>query len=191
MRFEWPQATIDWFPDFLSAEEAKTLFERLERETPWQGGTIKLFGKTHAIPRLECYYSQNGESYSYSGRNLSVFPLPDYLKTLLDRVQRVSDQAFNAVLLNYYRNERDSNGWHADDEKELGLNPVIASVSLGATRVFQCKHKTQALRKNLELTHGSLLIMGGEMQHYWKHQIAKSPQVLGPRINLTFRTIYQ
>lgn len=191
MRFEWPQATIDWFPDFLSAEEAQTLFERLERETPWQGGTIKLFGKTHAIPRLECYYSQDGESYSYSGRNLSVLPLPDYLKTLLDRVQRVSDQAFNAVLLNYYRNERDSNGWHADDEKELGLNPVIASVSLGATRVFQCKHKIQALRKNLELTNGSLLIMGGEMQHYWKHQIAKSPQVLGPRINLTFRTIYQ
>jgi alkylated DNA repair dioxygenase AlkB len=189
MRFEWPQATIDWFPDFLTAEETQNLFSILEHQTPWQGGSIHLFGKTHAIPRLECYYSIDGKTYGYSGRAMEVLPLPDYLMPILKRVELASKNQYNAVLLNYYRNERDSNGWHADDEKELGVNPVIASLSLGETRIFQCKHKTLPLRKNLELTSGSLLIMGGEMQHHWKHQIAKSTKPLGPRINLTFRLI--
>jgi alkylated DNA repair dioxygenase AlkB len=189
MKFEWPQAELYWYPDFLSPEESSSLFQKLHSETNWRSGEIKLFGKTHAIPRLECYYAKDGLQYGYSGRQLELDPIPEYLLPLLKRVESQSGASFNAVLLNYYRNERDSNGWHADNEKELGINPVIASLSLGETRIFQCKHKTLPLRKNLELTSGSLLIMAGEMQHHWKHQIAKSSKQIGPRINLTFRKI--
>lgn len=189
MTLSWPNATLEWIPDFLSEVEAQQLFDLLVRETPWKGGTIQLFGKTHEIPRRECYYSLHGESYGYSGRALNVEQLPNYLTELHQRICRQANHDFNAVLLNWYRNERDSNGWHADNEKELGTNPVIASLSLGETRVFQCKHTTLGIKKNLELTNGGLLIMKGEMQHYWKHQIAKSTKPMQGRINLTFRKI--
>ena len=189
MKFEWPQAELYWYPDFLSPQESVSLFQKLKTETNWHGGEIKLFGKTHPIPRLECYYAKDGLQYSYSGRQLELEPIPEYLLPLLNRVESHSKATFNAILLNYYRNEHDSNGWHADNERELGTNPLIASLSLGATRTFHCKHTVLKLTKKLELSSGSLLVMAGEMQHHWKHQIAKSTQVIGPRINLTFRKI--
>ena len=105
-------------------------------------------------------------------------------------VESVSDTTFTSVLLNYYRDRKDSNGWHADNEKELGTNPVIASVSFGAERIFQLKHNTDKdQKKNILLEHGSLLIMKGTTQHFWKHQIPKTSKPIGARINLTFRII--
>ena len=189
MKFEWPQAELYWYPDFLSPEESSTMFQKLLSETNWRSGEIKLFGKTHSIPRLECYYAKDGLHYGYSGRKLELEPIPEYLLPLLERVESKSGATFNALLLNYYRNENDSNGWHADNERELGPNPVIASLSLGAMRTFHCKHSALKLTKKLELSSGSLLVMAGEMQHNWKHQIAKSSKPIGPRINLTFRKI--
>ncbi len=189
MTLSWPNAELEYFADFIPSEEANRLYDELLNHTNWIGGTIQLFGKTHEIPRRECFYSTNGESYSYSGRTLNVEQLPDYLTQLHERICMQADHDFNAVLLNWYRDHRDSNGWHADNEKELGTNPVIASLSLGATRIFQCKHSELGIKKNLELTSGSLLIMKGEMQHHWKHQIAKSTKEISGRINLTFRKI--
>ena len=114
-------------------------------------------------------------------------------KSLLDIEQKLeayTNETFTTVLLNLYRDGQDSNGWHADNEKELGVNPVIASVSLGASRFFHLKHNTDKSQKlKLELTHGSLLLMEGTTQHFWKHQIAKTAKAVAPRINLTFRKV--
>ena len=124
--------------------------------------------------------------------NITMYPHP-MTKSLLDLIHKISDvntSDFNAVLLNLYRNKKDSNGWHADNEKELGKNPVIASISLGEERYFHLKHRTlKDQRLKIKLKHGSLLIMGGEMQHYWLHQIPKTTKIISPRINLTFRKI--
>ena len=112
------------------------------------------------------------------------------LQKIKTEVEKVAETNFSTVLLNYYRDGKDSNGWHADDEKELGLNPIIASVSFGAERVFQLKHKTDTLqKKSINLQHGSLLLMKGTTQHFWKHQIPKTAKPIGSRINLTFRLI--
>jgi alkylated DNA repair dioxygenase AlkB len=106
------------------------------------------------------------------------------------KIEAYTDETFTTVLLNLYRDGQDSNGWHADNEKELGVNPVIASVSLGASRFFHLKHNTDTSQKlKLELTHGSLLLMEGATQHFWKHQIAKTAKAVAPRINLTFRKV--
>ena len=121
-----------------------------------------------------------------------MHPLP-MTKSLLDLIQKINDvyeHGFNAVLLNLYRDGKDSNGWHADNEAELGQNPVIASISLGEERYFHLKHRTQKeQRLKIKLKHGSLLVMGGTMQHHWLHQIPKTTKIISPRINLTFRKI--
>ena len=117
-------------------------------------------------------------------------PMTNTLLGLIEQIKLFDDNEFNAVLLNLYRDGKDSNGWHADNEKELGKNPVIASISLGEERFFHLKHRTQKeQRLKIALKHGSLLIMGGEMQHYWLHQIPKTAKKIAPRINLTFRNI--
>jgi alkylated DNA repair dioxygenase AlkB len=151
-----------------------------------------MFGKLLAQPRLTAWYGSAGTNYSYSGLNLVPEPFSKELLTLKAKIEQVGSTQFNSVLLNLYRNENDSMGWHADDEKELGINPIIASLSLGQTRKFQVKHKlTKNLNLNLLLTHGSLLLMRGEMQHYWQHAIPKSKNSCDQRINLTFRNILE
>ena len=111
------------------------------------------------------------------------------LSEIKKKVEKISESSFNACLANLYRDGKDSNGWHADNEKELGKNPIIASLSFGATRTFKLKHLQTNEKIDIELTTGSLLIMGGEMQHYWKHQIPKTKKFKAPRINLTFRKL--
>ena len=139
---------------------------------------------------MTAWYGDAGKTYCYSGITVEPIPWTPLLLSIKTRVEAVANTTFNSVLLNYYRGEQDSVSWHSDDEPELGQNPVIASVSFGATRKFQFKHKTNPdLRAAIDLTPGSLLIMAGATQHFWKHQIPKTTKPVGARINLTFRVI--
>lgn len=148
-------------------------------------------GKTVPIPRLQCWMGDPQARYGYSGMRLKPGPWQQPVSAIRARVRQLTGQEFNSVLLNYYRDGQDSVAWHADDEPELGPEPVIASVSFGAERVFQLKHKfrSDAPRHRLILSSGSLILMDRTLQNKWLHQIPKSKSVTSPRINLTFRTI--
>lgn len=182
---------IEYFNEFLSENEQNSLFHSLYEDTPWQQGEIRIFGKLVKTPRLEAFYALEGLNYSYSGQQLKVHEFTPLLLNLKERIEAISDDSYNSVLINLYRDGSDSNGWHADNEKELGLNPTIASLSLGSERRFDLRHNTSSKKIMLPLNSGSLLIMGGELQHNWKHQIAKSKRITQARINLTFRRIIQ
>lgn len=187
---ELPDAEIQYFPSFLDNTTANNYFEKLRKNVPWQQDDIKVFGKTYAQPRLTALYANNEKAYSYSNITMHPHLFSDELKELLKKVENISSIRFTTCLLNLYRNGKDSNGWHADDEKELGLNPPIASISLGAPRFFHLKHKSKKdLKQKILLEHGSLLLMTGPTQHFWKHQIPKTAKPIGERINLTFRII--
>ena len=168
-------------------------FERLLAETPWREESITVYGKTHKQPRLMAWYGDPSARYTYSGLTSVPLPWSDSLLTLKERVETISDARFNSVLLNLYRNERDSMGLHADDEPELGPEPTIASLSLGEERTLYFQHNRRGAAKNinLKLPSGSLLLMRGATQANWKHGIRKLSRACGPRINLTFRWIYQ
>jgi len=175
---------------FLDILQADALFEDFISSLPFHQGTIKLFGKTHSIPRLEAFFASEKRIYSYSGVDLQTHDFTKELLVLKEQIEKICGEKFNCVLVNPYRNGQDSNGWHADDELALGKNPIIASLSLGATRRFDLKHNLTKEKISYDLTSGSLLVMKGAIQHYWKHQIAKNKKVNDPRINLTFRYIY-
>lgn len=189
MKWDLPNAQLYFDQHFIDPLEADRLYHHFVEHTPWEHLPFRIFGKTVNTPRLEAYFATEGERYSYSGKTLIVQPFDELLLQLKQRIEQIANAEFNAVLINYYRDGNDSNGWHADDEKELGKNPVIASLSLGTTRRFDFKHNTLLEKHQLDLTSGSLLIMSGEMQHHWKHQIAKTKRVQSGRINLTFRKI--
>ena len=181
---------IHVIPNFIEIEESNTIFNTLLKETPWQHDEIVVFGKKHLQPRLTALYGDKKTSLSYSNIKMLPHNWTPLLQNLKQKVETFCQTNFNVVLLNYYRNEGDGNGWHSDNENELGKNPTIASLSFGASRVFQMKHKEdKLLKRNLILEHGSLLVMQGNTQEFWKHQIPKSSKAIGPRINLTFRTI--
>ncbi|MFN5148761.1 MAG: alpha-ketoglutarate-dependent dioxygenase AlkB family protein [Flavobacteriia bacterium] len=176
-------------PHFYSASESELVFEGLKQLPTWEQGTIKIFGKDHKTPRLESFHADKGLRYGYSGQRMRTHEFNDTLQSIRTKLCQESGFQFNSVLCNLYRNGSDSNGWHADNEHELGKDPIIASISFGATRRFDLKHALSGEKFSLELSHGSLLIMGGAIQHHWKHQIAKTKKVMHPRINLTFRLI--
>ncbi len=178
-------------PDFLTESESTNLFERLLESTSWNQDEIQIFGKWHKQPRLTAIYADKGVKYSYSGLTQKTAPWPDYLLPVKQKIESTAGADFNLVLLNYYRDGQDSMGWHSDDEKELGKNPCIASLSIGAARDFKFRPKKNIDAKPfiVNLSNGSLLIMIGETQEHWQHSIAKSKKVLAPRINLTFRRI--
>ncbi len=184
-----PDAEVIYFPLFFEKKEADSYFNALKKDIPWQQDNIKIFGKTHPQPRLTALFGNEGKSYSYSNINMQPQPWSLLLNTIKHKVESICETTFTTVLLNYYRDGKDSNGWHADNEKELGKNPLIASVSFGAARNFQLKHNSEKLKKNIVLEHGSLLLMKGKTQHYWKHQIPKTSKPTAERINLTFRFI--
>ena len=190
INFALPQAEIFYLPRFLDASASAVLFQHLMVETPWQHDSITVFGKTHPQPRLTAFYAADDLSYSYSNLTLKTFPWTEKLLNLKNKIEKIADAEFNCVLLNLYRDGKDSNGWHADNEKELGINPVIASLTLGSERYFHLKHIHDADQKcKIKLENGSLLVMKGSTQHFYKHQIPKTAQEIGPRINLTFRFI--
>lgn len=187
--FAVPNGTLLFDEGFLNQEEADLLFKHFEATLPFHQGTITLFGKTHAIPRLEAFFATENKTYSYSGKTLQTHPFTTELLNLKSKIEAISQEQFNCVLVNLYRNGQDSNGWHADNEPELGKNPVIASLSLGATRRFDLRHNLTNEKISFNLTNGSILLMKGEIQHYWKHQIAKTKKIDAARINLTFRML--
>ena len=185
-----PDAEISYVPDFLPPALANSYFEDLFHHTPWRQDPITIFGKTHPQPRLTSLHAHTLDSYSYSGIVMTPHPMTETLKLIENRIYQFSDASFTTVLLNLYRDGKDSNGWHADDESELGKNPVIASVSLGAPRFFHLRHNHDPKQRyKLLLEHGSLLLMEGATQHFWKHQVAKTAKKVDPRINLTFRKV--
>lgn len=183
-------AEIVYYPNFFDQTDANAIFEELKTTTNWQQDEITVFGKKHLQPRLTALFGNNGKSYSYSNIKMNPTPWTVLLEKIKLKIQSVVQTNFSTVLLNLYRSGQDSNGWHADDEKELGQNPVIASVSFGAPRFFYLQHKTnKSLKQKILLEHGSLLVMSGTTQHFWKHQIPKTTKQLDQRINLTFRLI--
>lgn len=185
-----PDAEIIYYPAFFNKEEADSIYAKLLNEIPWQQDQIRVFGKIHAQPRLTALFGNEGKPYSYSNIKMQPHPWNLLLQKIKSQIESISDTNFTTVLLNYYRDGKDSNGWHADNEKELGTNPVIASVSFGAERTFQLKHNSDKdQKKSIVLEHGNLLLMKGTTQHFWKHQIPKTAKPIGPRINLTFRVI--
>lgn len=185
-----PEASITYFPDFFNKIEADVIYSKLITEIPWQQDEITVFGKKYMQPRLTALFGNEGKPYSYSNIKMQPNPWNTLLQKIKSQVESVAGINFTTVLLNQYRDGKDSNGWHADNEKELGTNPVIASVSFGAARVFQLKHNSdKTLKQTIILEHGSLLLMKGTTQHRWKHQIPKTAKPVGKRINLTFRVI--
>ncbi len=185
-----PNAEVIYIPNFYNLQKADDYFEHLRREIEWQQDAIKIFGKVYPQPRLTALFATNDKPYSYSNITMMPKKLTIELKQIKTDIEAVCGHEFTTVLLNLYRTGADSNGWHADNEKELGKNPMIASLSFGATRLFHFKHRTiKEEHYKLHLDHGSLLIMKGEMQHFWLHQIPKTKKKVDERINLTFRTL--
>ena len=198
-------AELLFIESFFDKDEADYLQKELTENIAWQQGEIMMFGKKVLEPRLTAWYGDEGKVYTYSGKTQVPMLWNKPLLSIKNRIEQVTTPSvfltkttkyalipkqFNSVLLNYYRNGTDSMGFHSDDEKELGLNPTIASVNFGESRRFIFRRKDDKNEKfELLLTHGSLLIMSGEMQHYWQHAVPKEPKKTKPRINLTFRWI--
>ena len=183
-------AQLRYEPHFLTSDAADRLFKQLLTQVKWKEDHIRIFGKTYLQPRLTALFGEQGKSYTYSGIQMHPTPFTPELLDLKKKIEDLSGEHFTTCLLNLYRDGQDSNGWHADNEKELGNQPFIASVSLGATRAFHLKHREdKSLRFRMQLEHGSLLLMGGAMQESWLHQIPKTRKPVGKRINLTFRKI--
>jgi alkylated DNA repair dioxygenase AlkB len=179
-------ATYD--PYFLAPQRADHLYHSLLARIEWSQEFILMYGKRIPLPRLTAWYGDRDASYTYSGiANRPRVWTPE-LRSILDELLARTGVRFNSVLLNQYRTGNDSLSWHADDEKELGPDPVIASVSLGATRRFEFKHRDEQTIA-LDLQHGSLLLMSGALQHFWRHRVPKQRDTTSTRINLTFRVV--
>jgi alkylated DNA repair dioxygenase AlkB len=148
-----------------------------------------MYGKRINFPRLTAWYGDNDKPYSFSGITLNPLSWTKTLSEIKNRIEPKAGVSFNSVLLNLYRDGNDSISWHTDAEPELGKNPVIASVNFGETRNFQLRHIETKEKVEIELVHGSLLIMQGELQHFWQHQVPKTAKKIKDRINLTFRVI--
>ncbi|MDF5713986.1 MAG: alpha-ketoglutarate-dependent dioxygenase AlkB [Rhizonema sp. NSF051] len=177
---------VTYYPNFLTIEEANELYQHCE-QLEWQQNQIKIVGKIMSVPRLECFYGDKGCEYLYS-KSVLLKPLPwtEKLAQLRDRIITMTGYKFNIVLGNQYRNGQDSVGWHADNESSMGVEPAIASLSLGSVRKFQIK-PIGGKPTDFWLEHGSLLIMHPRCQSTHLHQVPKTKKMVSTRINLTFR----
>ena len=182
-------AQLSWLPCFYNAAESAALLQTLLLETPWRQDTLNFGGKMVAVPRLQAWYGER--RYGYSGLKLTPLPWTPVLDAIRSKITATTGLAFNSALVNYYRDGNDSVAWHSDNERELGPDPLIASLSLGAARRFELKHRTVKQSKvNLTLENGSLLLMGSGLQQHWLHQLPKDAGISAPRLNLTFRFIH-
>lgn len=186
-----PNGKITFYEGFFNLEESQTLMMHLIETIDWSQDEVVVYGKKHKIPRLNAWYGDEGKVMKYSGLTLEPKKWTPELMEIKTKIEQMTGFEFNSCLLNYYRDGQDGMGWHQDNEKELGINPVIASVTFGETRPFQLKHIHEKELKKIDipLSNGSLLIMADETQHFWKHQIPKTTRKLAERINLTFRKI--
>lgn len=184
-------ADLRFMQGFYATDEARRYFDILRQEAAWKQETIRLWDKDMLQPRLSAWYGDPGTHYTYSGKTFAPLPWLPALSVIRQDIERATGHRFNSVLLNLYRDERDSVGWHSDSEPEFGPEPVIASLSLGETRLFRLRHRRRKdlKRVDIALTDGSLLLMAGPTQRCWQHAIDKERQPCGPRINLTFRAI--
>lgn len=191
-----PGAEVALLPHWLAADEADALMDRLLADIPWESHRLRLFGREVASPRLSCWIGDPGATYTYSGSRFEPRVWPAALAGLRERIEQACGGHFDSVLANLYRDGNDSMGWHSDDEPELGPQPLIASLSLGAERRFRFRRRRvrgesvqagDALE--LRLPHGSLLRMAGDTQRLYRHDLPKMRAVVAPRINLTFRRI--
>ena len=192
IQYDLPDANVILYEGLFTQKESETLQKKLIEKIQWRQDKIRMFGKLIDQPRLTAFYGDVNKPYSYSGIIMTPLAWNEDLLQIKSRVEKFANSQFTSVLLNYYRNGKDSMGWHADDEKELGQNPIIGSVSFGESRMFQMRHKSRKeLKKvNIPLTNGSLLLMKGATQHFWQHQIPKTISQIESRLNLTFRTIF-
>ncbi len=176
---------------YFDTAEADRYFKELRNADHWRQETIQMYGKSTPIPRLTAWYGDPNQIYTYSGIRMSPLPWSEVMSELRKRVEKAAETIFNSALLNLYRDGRDSVAWHADDEPELGDQPVIGSVSLGATRRFQFGQPKDrpSVKHSIDLEHGDVLVMSGDVQQSWAHQVPKTKRPVGPRINLTFRRI--
>lgn len=181
---------IHLLSSFYQPAAADLLFDILSSELLWQQEEIVIFGKPVKVPRLVCWYGDPNAVYRYSGVEHRPLPWHRQLLLIKQRIESFCGVQFNSVLANLYRDGNDSMGWHADKEKELGRNPFIASLSLGGGRLFKLRHNKTKQALDLRLQHGDLLLMGGALQHYWRHCVPKTGKQSTPRINLTFRRVF-
>ena len=191
-QFDLPDAELHYRPQFFPKPTADRLLQELIEKIEWTQNKIRFYGKESLVPRLEAWYGDPGKSYAYSGIQMTPKPWTKELVKIKEAIEKEAGVPFNSVLINYYRDGKDRVAWHSDDEKELGQNPIIGSVSLGAERKFKLRHKKykeNGLKTEIILQHGSFLLMKGPTQHHWMHEIPRTAKPIGPRINLTFRII--
>lgn len=183
-------ADVLYFPGLIGEDDRARLFKDLRDEAAWKQDRLRIQGHEVDLPRLTAWHGDPGTAYGYSGIENQASPWTPRMQELLCLLSRHVDASFNSVLLNLYRNGKDSVSWHADDERELGVNPIIASVSLGASRKFSFKHRTDKNKRcDLVLGDGDLLVMRGQTQVHWLHQVPKTSRPVGERMNLTFRMV--
>jgi alkylated DNA repair dioxygenase AlkB len=182
------EAEVEYWPEFYPSDRSWILYQHLLEQTQWRQDRLTVYGKQHLAPRLSCWFGESWMDFSYSNQTMTACAFTPLLLEIKADIEARTGDSFNSVLVNYYRDGQDSVGWHSDDEPELGRNPVIASLSLGAPRDFHLRHKVEKSHsKKMALEHGSLLMMRGLTQPRWQHQIPKRANAQG-RINLTFRT---
>jgi len=175
---------VEIYPAFFTKEESESLFNHLLNEIEWQQDSMKFYGKQVNLPRLTAWYGESMKQYSYSGIDMNVKPWTEELLFIKNRIEKNSGLKFTSVLLNFYRDGNDSVSWHRDNEKVLRVNPVIASVSFGATRTFKFRHIDDHSLVRM------FVLMKGETQHKWEHTIPKTSRQVDQRIGLTFRILF-
>lgn len=181
------QSSITFWPNWLPLNSADTLLIKAIKSIDWRADIIRIAGKEIPLPRLQQWFGDPNTTYTYSNIPLQAVDFPPWIDDLRQAVEQQTGHAFNRALVNYYRDGSDSVDWHADDEPELGQEPLIGSLSLGVERVFQLRHRVTQQRISIPLPHGSLLVMGAGIQSYWQHRIAKVKALEEPRVNFTFR----
>lgn len=185
-----PNGQLTYQPAWLEPHAADELFGSLVEEVEWERHSITMFGRTVPQPRLLQFQGDRDVRYRYSGATYTARPWHPLVARIRDRLERECGERFNSVLLNLYRDGRDSMGWHADDEPELGPEPVIASISLGSARRFMLRRSDDRSSKiEISPAHGSLIVLGGDVQHHWQHQVPRTRKTVGARVNLTFRKV--
>ena len=191
IRFPLEQGQLELHPGFLDATTASVLMDHLLEVCEWQQETVQLFGKEHLQPRLTCWFGFGMSAKSRYSSKMPALPWTGLMRKTKEKVEAFTKTDFNSVLVNYYRDGSDGMGMHSDDEPILGDQPLIASLSLGVLRSLRFQHRTDKEKRfQVQGDHGSLLIMGGELQRFWKHGINKSKRIDQPRINLTFRKLH-
>lgn len=181
--------TVNYFGPVLSAERANHFYHQLLETIAWKNDEARIFGKHYITKRKAAWYGDAGYAYTYSNTTKQALPWTPELVDLKIVTEKITGARFNSCLLNLYHDGNEAMGWHSDDEKSLGRNSIIASLSLGAERKFSFKHKETGQTVSLNLEHGSLLVMKDATQTHWLHRLNKSSKIKQPRLNLTFRTI--